>query len=172
MPLSWVPKDPPQSRGCADDLGITFVAFTATPKSKMLEIFGTQPDPSRKPSAGSIHREYPRRKLWLAGSCHIRSAENQANFRTTVYSVTQSGYDSNQNYLTDGGTYGGSGSFYGTFDQGGNVWEWNEAVIIGSFRGLRGGSWGGSESNLRSSSRNFTNPDFEIDFIGFCVASP
>ena len=34
----------------ADDRGITFVAFTATPKAKTLEIFGTRPDPSR-PSA-------------------------------------------------------------------------------------------------------------------------
>ena len=32
----------------ADDRGITFVAFTATPKHKTLEIFGTRPDPSRK----------------------------------------------------------------------------------------------------------------------------
>ena len=29
----------------ADDGGITFVAFTATPKNKTMEIFGTRPDP-------------------------------------------------------------------------------------------------------------------------------
>src|SRR5690606_18117795 len=33
----------------AEDRGVTFVAFTATPKNKTLEIFGTRPDPSRKP---------------------------------------------------------------------------------------------------------------------------
>ena len=33
----------------ADEKGITFVAFTATPKQKTMEIFGTRPDPSRKP---------------------------------------------------------------------------------------------------------------------------
>jgi uncharacterized repeat protein (TIGR02543 family) len=46
---------------------------------------------------------------------------------------------------TDVGSYSGDASSYGTFDQGGNVWEWNDAVI-GSFRGLRGGghsSWFG-----------------------------
>jgi type I restriction enzyme R subunit len=38
----------------ADDGGITFVAFTATPKNKTLEIFGTRPDPSRKPAPDNI----------------------------------------------------------------------------------------------------------------------
>ncbi|MDA7672239.1 DEAD/DEAH box helicase family protein, partial [Verrucomicrobia bacterium] len=32
----------------AEEQGITFVAFTATPKAKTLEIFGTRPDPTRK----------------------------------------------------------------------------------------------------------------------------
>jgi type I restriction enzyme R subunit len=31
----------------ADDTGITFVAFTATPKTKTMELFGTRPDPSQ-----------------------------------------------------------------------------------------------------------------------------
>ncbi|MCU0782396.1 MAG: SUMF1/EgtB/PvdO family nonheme iron enzyme, partial [Akkermansiaceae bacterium] len=45
--------------------------------------------------------------------------------------------------LTDVGAYGAnSDSFYGTNDQGGNVWEWNDAVY-GSYRMLRGGSWYG-----------------------------
>ena len=38
----------------ADDGGITFVAFTATPKNKTLEIFGTRPDPSRKPGPDNV----------------------------------------------------------------------------------------------------------------------
>ena len=38
----------------ADDSGISFVAFTATPKSKTLEIFGTRPDPSRKPAPDNV----------------------------------------------------------------------------------------------------------------------
>ena len=34
----------------SDDRGITFVAFTATPKGKTMELFGTRPDPTRKPA--------------------------------------------------------------------------------------------------------------------------
>jgi type I restriction enzyme R subunit len=38
----------------AEDGGITFVAFTATPKNKTLEIFGTRPDPKRKPAKDNV----------------------------------------------------------------------------------------------------------------------
>jgi type I restriction enzyme R subunit len=34
--------------------GITFVAFTATPKPKTMELFGTLPDPTRKPADDNI----------------------------------------------------------------------------------------------------------------------
>jgi hypothetical protein len=46
--------------------------------------------------------------------------------------------------LTDAGAYANSASPYGTFDQGGNVQEWNEALSRSLFptnRGRRGGSY-------------------------------
>jgi sulfatase modifying factor 1 len=118
------------------------------------------------------YRLYPAKSNAVPGNT-IGALANQANFLTTVYSVTQSGnYDANQNYLTAVGSYPGSAGFYGTFDMGGNVSEWNDAVIGGSFRGLRGGSWGNVEGYLRSSSRLDTNPINEFTTIGFRVASP
>ena len=67
------------------------------------------------------------------------------------YAVTNSGsYSSSQNYLTPVGAFTQADSYYGTFDQGGNVSEWNDAVEPGiPSRGFRGGSWGDSEANLR-----------------------
>ena len=57
------------------------------------------------------------------------------------YAVTGSPtYSATQNYLTAVGAYSSSMSFYGTYDQGGNVFEWNE-TILGDYRGVRGGSW-------------------------------
>jgi type I restriction enzyme, R subunit len=38
----------------SDEKGITFVAFTATPKNKTLELFGTRPDPTRKPADDNV----------------------------------------------------------------------------------------------------------------------
>jgi formylglycine-generating enzyme required for sulfatase activity len=64
-----------------------------------------------------------------------------------------------------------SDSYYGTFDQGGNVWEWNEALISGSNRGLRGGSFIGSATFLQSSDRNDNFPTIENSDIGFRVAA-
>jgi formylglycine-generating enzyme required for sulfatase activity len=40
--------------------------------------------------------------------------------------------------LTDVAAYTGSASPYGTFDQGGNVREWNEQISSGGFRSVRG----------------------------------
>jgi formylglycine-generating enzyme len=82
--------------------------------------------------------------------------------------------DANYNFLvgasTNVGTYAAK-SFYGTFDQGGNVSEWNDVVIDGSFRGLRGGNWLFSESSLRASARNYLDPTSEASIVGFRVAS-
>ena len=73
------------------------------------------------------------------------------------------------NALTDAGAFSLADSFYATFDQGGNVWEWNDAVI-GSSRGLRGGSWGNNGDVLRASDRFSFDPAVGLNNIGFRVA--
>jgi hypothetical protein len=73
--------------------------------------------------------------------------------------------------LTDVGSYTGSASPNGTFDQGGNVMEWNEAIISGSSRGNRGGGWTFNPFSLRAAFGNRTNPTFELHDFGFRVAS-
>ena len=101
----------------------------------------------------------------------VGGAANQANYNNGVYAVTQSAsYSSSQNYLTDAGAFSNSASAYDTFDQGGNVWEWNDAVS-GSARGLRGGSWDFGADVLRSSGRVVIGPALEYGYVGFRVAS-
>jgi formylglycine-generating enzyme required for sulfatase activity len=76
--------------------------------------------------------------------------------------------------LTNAGAYGLSDSPYGTFDQGGNVAEWNEEIVtneFGSYRGFRGGYWDFNAVGLSSSVPYTGGPTFESLFIGFRVAS-
>lgn len=130
--------------------------------------------PAGQGGDGDNYWLYPTKSNAVPGNMiGVATPSNHANFFTTVLSVTQSGsLDVNQNYLTAVGSYPGSAGFYGTFDQGGNVFEWTDAVITGSFRGLRGGSWVSDVLFLRSSDRDTLNPDNELSFIGFRVASP
>ena len=75
--------------------------------------------------------------------------------------------------LTDVGAYGAnSDSFYGTNDQSGNVYEWNDTVEAVLYRGLRGGSWYFNANLLdSSSSRDYNSPTGESNLGGFRVAS-
>ncbi len=107
----------------------------------------------------------------------IGSGTSQANSALGgVYSVTQSSsYSSSQNYLTDVGAFSGSGSFYGTFDQSGNVCQWNDLDgTAGVSRGWRGGDWyNGAFYHLSSSpSGNTYQTSYESGLIGFRLASP
>ena len=100
--------------------------------------------------ATSTYSRYPN------GQNRIRTAD--ANYEFAVGSTT------------DVGSYTDDGSSYGTFDQGGNVWEWNDAVI-GSSRGLRAGSWNDDDYPLASSYRVNGDPSVENPNIGFRLAS-
>ena len=73
-------------------------------------------------------------------------------------------------YRTEVGEWENSESPYDTFDQGGNVWEWNEALSLGDYRGLRGGSFSYSDYFLHASDRSFDAPTVESYFIGFRVS--
>jgi formylglycine-generating enzyme required for sulfatase activity len=73
------------------------------------------------------------------------------------------------------GEHENSESAYGTYDQNGNVWEWNETVVCEYTdyidRGVRGGSFMHHLDDLPASARNYCNPSWEDCNIGFRVAS-
>ena len=103
-------------------------------------------DPSRNSDGGGYWR-YATRSNSRPGNT-IGSTPNQVNFindanRTFTYSAT--GFvsvDTGQNYLTDMGAFPGGPSHYGTLEQMGNVYQWNDLSGKKSVsRGLRGGFW-------------------------------
>jgi sulfatase modifying factor 1 len=105
----------------------------------------------------------------------IGSGVNQANNFAGGYAVTRSAsFSSGQNYLTNVGAFTNSASYYGTFDQNGNVHEWNDlAGAAGSARGIRGGSWTSGAYDLSASVRATIDPSNGGNFgSGFRLASP
>jgi formylglycine-generating enzyme required for sulfatase activity len=95
---------------------------------------------------------------------------NYANYNRVA---DWNGQDGN---LTTVGTNGGS-SYYGTFDQSGNVWEWNEAAS-GTSRCIRGGSWRSVAPSvdfqtffLSSAYRTFYGANSRAFDVGFRIAS-
>ncbi|QDT72228.1 formylglycine-generating enzyme family protein [Lacipirellula limnantheis] len=74
--------------------------------------------------------------------------------------------------FTDAGDYSLSSSPFGTFDQGGNVWELHETITAPGMRGVRGGTYDGEGFNLAASHRAIAvSPSGHADNIGFRVAS-
>jgi formylglycine-generating enzyme required for sulfatase activity len=92
---------------------------------------------------------------------------NTANFYDGDYTV------GSPYWTTPVGQFALSESPYGTYDQGGNLWEWNEGVVVASSsRGLRGGAFNGYESSLRASIRGYYDPTYELSgSFGFRVAN-
>ena len=100
----------------------------------------------------------------------IGSGSNQANYAPgSRWSVTQStSYSASQNYLSDVGAFTSSSSAYGTFDQAGGVYEWNDLNgVAGTTRGFRGGVWQGDAFNISSAARNALDPAVEGNGSGF-----
>jgi formylglycine-generating enzyme required for sulfatase activity len=91
----------------------------------------------------------------------------QSNSITTA----DANYNNSAGTVTDVATYAAAPSHYGTFDQGGNVWEWNDTIVGTGNRGLRGGSFIDLDGTLQSSLRLHSNPTFENFNIGFRVSS-
>lgn len=87
-------------------------------------------------------------------------------------SVTQSlDYNPAQNYLTDVGAFSGSPSGYGTFDQTGNVWQWNDLDgTAGEQRGNRGGGWASDAAEISSSYTMTDSASYESATFGFRLA--
>lgn len=102
-----------------------------------------------------------------ANSANFYRDDGIANGFNGGFAVNNSTVPPIVNALTVAGAFSLADSFYGTFDQGGNVYEWNDAVI-GSSRGLRGGALGNTDDALRSSSRPINGtPTTESYAVGF-----
>ena len=107
--------------------------------------------------SGSTYYHYPSGSNTVPTSESPPGGANSANYAMAVGN------------LTDVGAYTSSDSPYGTFDQGGNVWEWNEAILY-EHRGMRGGSLYHHNGSMLASTRSDYSPAGEGPLLGFRVA--
>ena len=104
----------------------------------------------------------------------IGSTANQMNVIIGInFSVTQSAtLLASQNYLTNVGAYSGSPSYYGTFDQDGNLYQWND--LDGSnpaYRGVRGSFWFAGAQAAQSILYAGSTPTHAGNDVGFRLSS-
>jgi formylglycine-generating enzyme len=102
------------------------------------------------------------------------STPNQANVMVGPnFSVTGSPtLVSTQNYLTDVGSFSASPSYYGTFDQNGNLYQWND--LDGNpfpYRGVRGSFWFATATAAQSIIYAGLTPSHTGNDIGFRLAA-
>jgi formylglycine-generating enzyme required for sulfatase activity len=91
---------------------------------------------------------------------------NSANFYDMGETTGGTGYP-----LTSVGAYTMSESYYDTRDQGGNVAEWNEALVSAGERGRRGGAFSTTASYLASATRDSFNAFNLNNMTGFRLAT-
>jgi YD repeat-containing protein len=95
----------------------------------------------------------------------IPTSDNSANFNNCAV------WNGATGNVTSVGTNGGS-SYYLTYDQSGNVYEWNDLNnSISSLRGIRGGSWSNSALIISSVSRFTDSASNFANNLGFRIAS-
>lgn len=104
----------------------------------------------------------------------VGSTANQMNVIVGVnFSVTQNPtLYATQNYLTAVGAYAGSASYYGTFDQNGLLYQWND--LDGTpfpYRGVRGSFWFAGAQAAQSINYAAVTPEHTGNDVGFRLAS-
>ncbi|BBO32081.1 formylglycine-generating enzyme family protein [Lacipirellula parvula] len=115
-----------------------------------------------KKSGGPGYWLYPTQSDQTPLSAPPSATPNSANIRGDGFALTPGegtgGTDIKPtvDYLTDVGAYTGSPSYYGTFDQAGNVIEWHEQYLMpwstspAGVRGVRGAAFHNEESFANS----------------------
>ncbi len=122
--------------------------------------------------------DYATQSYAIPGRDMADASGNNANYHTS-----SGGYlIGSPYYRTEVGEFQNSDSAYGTFDQGGNIMEWNEEIVYQDVnvacRGLRGGCFsytGYLLASWRYNTYGDYRPTHESEYFGFriaCVPEP
>jgi formylglycine-generating enzyme required for sulfatase activity len=115
------------------------------------------------PSNASYWR-YPTQSNTAPSNVLSATGTNNANYEGI-------GYTDPTNELTPVGAFAASPGPYGTYDMGGDVFQWNETNFSNVSRGILGGCWDEHGDLLAPFYRYADPPTDQDDDIGFRVAS-
>ncbi len=117
----------------------------------------------------------PTEDEWYKAAYYKPDGSGYSLYANGTNTAPVAGVNSNYNWAVNSPWNAGSGTqeLNGTYDMMGNVWEWNEMLYLGSYRGIRGGAYysSSSEGNLVSSYWSSIQPSYTNDGVGFRVAS-
>jgi formylglycine-generating enzyme required for sulfatase activity len=112
----------------------------------------------------------PSENEWYKAAYYKVASRSYSLYPNGQNTITQADANYDSSAATNVGTYVNDQSPYGTFDQGGNAYEWVDAVMLGTQRGLRGGAWDYWFLPLQSSYSTSFDPANDDYNIGFRVA--
>ncbi|HET6454298.1 MAG TPA: SUMF1/EgtB/PvdO family nonheme iron enzyme [Armatimonadota bacterium] len=121
-----------------------------------------------KGGMSNAYWDYPTQSNTVPGRDLADASGNNANYYTSGHLI------GSPYYRTEVGEFHNSYSYYGTFDQAGNIAEWNESIVHQEYncdyRGLRGGSYGTYSIELCADCRyHYSWPSTEERYSGFRV---
>lgn len=122
-------------------------------------------DPTR--SGANKYWQYPTRSDELPAATTPPGNSNAANYDGSMSDGLK---------ITPVGAYTTSVSYYGTFDQAGLLWEWNDKTVSDHdgnpvTRGMRGGSWSLGIINISKYGPRDYEPTYDDDDTGFRLAT-
>ena len=118
----------------------------------------------------SLYWVYPTQSDTPPSNALSATGTNNANYTATISQPPFSSLTDPVNYLTPVGAFADSPSAYGTYDQSGDVVQWNETAYGGTARGVGGGGYGGNFVTLSSGGISEMNPSDTSGEQGFRVA--
>lgn len=122
-------------------------------------------DPNKNGLGSAGYWLYPTRSDSAPSNLLSTTSTNNANFRAYY-----TGYTDPSNFLTPVGSFTASPSAYGTFDQGGDVWQMNDTIDVEFYRSMRGGAYLSDYGQLNSGYHAHNDLVYNDSHIGFRVS--
>lgn len=116
----------------------------------------------------------PNRNEWHKAAYYNALNQTYSLYPNGLNTITTADANYNSDASTDVGTYSGAPSSYGTFDQGGNVAEWNDTFFTSviNHRFVLGGAWNEVlDGRMRSNSKDDHPLVYEYFDAGFRLAA-